>query len=138
MFSFGKTTANIKDGLILEGYDPVSYFKLAKPVKGDPNLKFEREGVTYLFSNAANRDEFLKDPKKYAPAYEGWCATAVMKGLKYKIDPLSYKITDGRLFLFYYEAGFFGGDAKKDWVKNEKASISKADENWPKVKETEP
>jgi YHS domain-containing protein len=131
-----KTTANVdpKTGVILGGYDPVSYFKAGKPTLGKPELSADLEGVKYQFTSAENRKEFLKDPKHYVPAYEGWCATAVAKGTKYKIDPLNYKVTDGRLFLFYHESGLFGGDAKPDWIKNEPEKIKQADANWPKVR----
>jgi YHS domain-containing protein len=125
------TTANLKDGIILKGYDPLTYFKGAKPAKGKAEIKTDFDGATYLFASEANKAEFLKEPKKYAPAYEGWCATAVAGGYKYDIDPENYKVTDGRLFLFYKG---WKGDAKKDWVKAEPESIKKADTQWPTVR----
>lgn len=128
------STANLDDGVILKGRDPVSYFKNEKPKKGNPKISATVDGATYLFSSEENRTEFLANKDKYAPAYEGWCATAVAGGYKYDIDPDNYKITDGRLFLFY--KGFLG-DAKKDWVKDEPAQITKADKQWPTVKLTE-
>ncbi|MFZ4405363.1 MAG: YHS domain-containing (seleno)protein [Pseudobdellovibrionaceae bacterium] len=127
-------TANLENGVILKGYDPVSYFNAKGPAKGVSHIKTQVDGITYLFASEDNKKEFLKDPKKYAPAYEGWCATAVVKNIKYDIDPTNFKITDGRLFLFYRESGLFGGDAKPDWVKNEPESIKKADNNWPQVR----
>ena len=127
------STANLDKGVILKGYDPVSYFH-GKPVKGLNTFQVNGEGVTYLFANEKNKSDYLKDPKKYQPAYEGWCATAVAKGYKYDIDPENFKITDGRLFLFYKG---WKGDAKKDWVKDESGSIKEADKNWPQVKTTE-
>jgi YHS domain-containing protein len=132
--SIAGSTANLAKGIILKGYDPVSYFNGAKPLKGNASIKTELEGVTYLFANQANRAEFLKSPQKYSPAYEGWCATAVAGGYKYDIDPENYKITNGRLFLFYKG---WKGDAKKDWIKGEPNNIKTADANWPKVKTTE-
>ena len=126
-------TANLKDGVILEGYDPVSYFKAKKPIKGSAQFKTEVDGVTYYFANSANRDEFTKNPKAFTPAYEGWCATAVAGGKKYAIDPLNYEVSDGRLFLFY--KGWLG-DAKKDWDKDEPGQLKKADANWPTVRNT--
>ena len=126
-------TANLEKGVILKGYDPVSYFKGGHPAKGKPELKAEIDGVTYLFSTTENKTEFMKSPKKYQPAYEGWCATAVASGSKSDIDPESFKVTDGRLFLFYKG---WKGDAKKDWIKDESGSIKKADTNWPTVRET--
>jgi YHS domain-containing protein len=134
-------TANLNSqGVILcskgtsDCYDPVSYFHGGGPLKGRAELKTEVHGVTYYFSSKENQQEFLKDPKKYEPQYEGWCATAVAKGKKYAIDPLNYEITNGRLFLFYRESGLFGGDAKPEWVKNELENTQKADTNWPKVR----
>ncbi|BBH54142.1 YHS domain-containing (seleno)protein [Fluviispira sanaruensis] len=124
-------TANIKDGVILKGYDPVSYFKGSKPIKGKPEIKVNINGITYLFSTSENKIEFLKNPKKYTPEYEGWCATAVADGYKFDIHPENYKITNDRLFLFYKG---WRGNAKTDWLKDEPGQIKKADENWPKVR----
>lgn len=127
------TTANLKKGVMLYGYDPVSYYG-TKPLKGNPAIKAEVGGLTYLFVTVENKKAFVDNPKKYEPQYEGWCATAVAKGYKYDIDPENYKVTDGKLYLFYKG---WKGDAKKDWVSNESESIKKADSNWPKVKSTE-
>lgn len=135
LFLFGsianaESTANVRDGVLLYGYDPVSYFK-DKPSLGQKTISHEDRGVRYLFASEENKSEFLKNPEKYRPAYEGWCATAVAGGYKYDIDPLNYKITEGRLYLFYKG---WKGDAKKEWVKNEPESIKKADQLWPKVR----
>jgi YHS domain-containing protein len=127
------TTANLRNGVMLYGYDPVSYFKGIAPTKGESKIKSIDGGMTYYFSNEENKVEFEKNKAKYIPAYEGWCATAVAGGYKYDIDPLNYKITNGRLFLFY--KGWLG-DAKKDWVKNENEQITKADKQWPTVRTT--
>ncbi len=127
-------TANIRNGYHLHQYDPVSYFDPAGPRKGNESIFIEQDGGKYLFSNEKNRDAFLKEPKKYLPEYEGWCATAVAGGYKYDIDPENFKVTGGRLFLFYRG---WKGDAKKAWVKDEVAQTKLADQNWPKVKEQE-
>ena len=131
--AFAASTANLDDGVILKGYDPVTYFKDKKPSKGDAKITAVLDGATYRFTSVENRAEFVANTAKYAPAYEGWCATAVAGGYKYDIDPQNYKVTDGRLFLFY--KGFLG-DAKKDWVKDEPAQIKLADSKWPTVKNT--
>ena len=127
-------TANIRDGVMLYGYDPVSYFAGSKPAKGKTEVKAVVDGQTYLFASEENKKLFVASPKKYQPQYEGWCATAVVKGYKYDIDPENYKVTDGKLYLFYKG---WKGDAKKDWVKDESTNIKTADQNWPKVKTTE-
>lgn len=124
-------TANLKKGVILKGYDPVSYFTQTTPSKGKKDIFVTVEGITYLFSSENNRSAFIATPERFTPEYEGWCASAVAGGYKYDIDPKNFKITNGRLFVFY--KGILG-DAKKDWLKDERGQLELADKNWPKVK----
>ena len=118
------------NGLALQGYDPVSYFDGGKPQKGKPELTADVNGATYRFASDANRQKFLAEPAKYEPAYGGWCATAMADGKKVEIDPTDYKVTDGRLFVFYKSLLH---DARKDWVNNEPAQRDKADANWKRI-----
>lgn len=123
-----KDHANVDSSRVaLKGYDAVSYFE-SKPQEGNEKITFEYEGGIYRFASEANREKFKADPAHYAPACGGWCAYAfaVDKG-KVDIDPKSYKITDGRLFLFY---NGWRGDALKLWLKDEMTFIPKADANW--------
>ena len=120
---------NVKNSLALEGYDPVSYFN-NKPIEGKSQFKFVSKGITYLFSSQVNLDKFKSDPEKYEPAYGGWCAYAMGEtGEKVKVDPETFKIVDGKLYLFY---NFWGNNTLTDWNKNEKNLKSKADQNWRK------
>lgn len=123
-------TFNLDDGVVIKGYDPVSYFQSSGPLKGDKKITASHDGVSYLFATEENKTKFLGNPSAFIPQYGGWCATAVAGGYKYDIDPKHYKITDNKLYLFY--KGFLG-DAKKDWVKNEPQQITQADKNWPEV-----
>jgi YHS domain-containing protein len=59
------------DGIAIQGYDPVAYFKSGKPVKGETSHSAMHDGATYHFSTAANRDEFTTAPNKFAPAFGG-------------------------------------------------------------------
>ena len=129
MVAFSQSTANLEKGVMLKGYDPVSYFK-NQPIKGESKIKAEHKGLTYLFSAEENKTLFLAQPEAYVPQYEGWCATAVAGGYKFDIDPTHYRITNGKLYLFYKG---WRGDAKKDWLKNEPEQILKANQNWPVV-----
>src|SRR6202008_3796854 len=92
---------NTKKNLAMEGYDPVSYF-VGKPVEGKPELKITHKGVVYQFANQEDLNKFKASPDKYEPAYGGWCAYAMGEsGEKVKIDPETFKILDGKLYLFY-------------------------------------
>lgn len=119
-------------GIAIQGYDPVAYHTQKKAVKGKPEYTAQHAGGMYFFATAENRDAFINEPLKYAPEYGGWCATALAYGKKVEIDPESFKVTGGRLFLFYKS---LLADARKDWNKDEGNLTKKADENWKKFLE---
>lgn len=120
---------NIKKQIGLEGYDPISYFD-SKPIEGKSDFKYTYRGITYLFANAQNLNRFKENPEKYEPAYGGWCAYAMGdSGEKVKIDPETYKIINGKLYLFY---NFWGNNTLTTWNKSEAPLKSKADLNWKK------
>ena len=122
---------NLGEGqLALKGFDPVAYFEGGQAAEGRPQFTATHRGVTYRFASAAHRDRFLAAPEKFAPAYGGWCATAMAKGEKVEIDPANFKVTGGRLFLFY--KGLWG-NARKDWDKDEPGLTAKADTHWRKL-----
>src|SRR5438045_3766894 len=41
-----------KNGLALQGYDPIAYFTDGKPVKGSPQFTASYKGATYQFASA--------------------------------------------------------------------------------------
>lgn len=121
---------NLKKQIALDGYDPVSYFD-HKPTEGKSEIKFIYKGISYLFANQQNLSKFKINPDQYVPAYGGWCAYAMGEtGEKVKIDPETYKIVNGRLYLFY---NFWGNNTLTSWNKNEQQLKSKADQNWKKL-----
>lgn len=121
---------NLKKQIALDGYDPVSYFD-HKPTEGKFELKYSFKGVLYLFATTQNLTKFKTTPEKYEPAYGGWCAYAMGEtGEKVKVDPETYKIIEGKLYLFY---NFWGNNTLTDWNKKEKILKTKGDQNWNKV-----
>jgi len=118
------------DNIALKGYDSVAYLTKNQALKGRKEISAQHRGVTYWFSSEENRKLFLESPEKYLPTYGGWCATAMAKGEKVEIDPANFKVTQGRLFLFY--RGFWG-NARKDWDKEEAGLTAKADANWKRI-----
>jgi YHS domain-containing protein len=119
-----------KSGLAIEGHDPVAYFTAQKAVEGSKDISLSYEGVTYRFSTPQNRELFKANPSKYQPQYGGWCAYAMgATGEKVEIDPGTFKITDGKLYLFYNK---FFNNTRKSWNKDEAGLKAKADVNWAK------
>jgi YHS domain-containing protein len=118
------------DKIALKGYDPVSYFTQSVPAKGKKEINTVYQGVTYYFATEEDRKAFAAFPAKYLPSYGGWCATAMAKGEKVQVDLNNFKVTNGRLFLFY--KGLFG-NALNDWNKDEPGLTAKADGHWTKI-----
>jgi YHS domain-containing protein len=136
--AFGQVDPVDKNGLAIGGYDLVSYFNSLKPSKGKPEFKTVRDGVTYYFINAENQKNFEATPEKYLPQYDGYCALAIgTQSKKVSIDPMTYKITEGKLYLFFNGQLAFSGtkfNSLEPWMKDEVGLIKKSDQNWPKVK----
>jgi YHS domain-containing protein len=118
---------NTENYVAMREWDPISYFQ-GKPAKGNSKFSHEHKAITYYFANQANLDEFKKSPGKYEPMYGGWCAyTVALNGDRVKVNPTTYKIYDGRLYLFYN----FGNDNRLlKWNKEEKKLKGEADRNW--------
>lgn len=122
---------NIASGnLALQGYDPVAYFTTKKPTKGNSRISYSHEGVTYYFASEANKKAFTTSPTAYEPQYGGWCAYAMgATGEKVEIDPTTFKILNGKLYLFYN--AYFNNTLPK-WNSDEKNLKAKAETNWAK------
>ena len=120
-----------KNGLAIQGYDPVAYFTANKAIAGKKEIFFTTGGVTYRFASTANRDMFKNDPGKFQPQYGGWCAYAMgATGEKVEIDPETFKLIDGRLYLFYNS---LFNNTRKTWDKDEINLKASADKNWNKL-----
>ena len=119
---------NLKKNVAIDGYDPVAYFTQNKAIKGNKNFAVSIDGVIYYCSSQANKDLLVKTPAKYEPQYGGWCAYAMgAKGTKVEIDPETFKIKDGKLYLFYNKTFT---NTLPLWNKDEANLKTKADENW--------
>ena len=118
--------------MALEGYCPVAYFAVNKPIRGKSTFSSQYGGATYYFVNADAKAAFDDNPEKYVPAYGGWCATGMAMGDKFPVDPTSFKIVDGELLLFLRNANV---DALEIWNDgDEKKQLHKAGEHWKKVR----
>jgi YHS domain-containing protein len=113
--------------VIMEGYDPVSYFTDNKPAKGNAGFSVEYRGATYWFTSLQHKELFQKNPATYAPQYGAFCGYAVSIGKLRPVDPNIFQIENGRLILQHTKEAYdlFNKDLKK--------SIEKADENWPDI-----
>jgi len=116
---------NLQQGVALKGYDPVAYFTQSKPVKGSASFAFQWMNSTWWFASAEDRDEFARNPEKYAPQYGGYCAYGVSQGHTAPIDPEAWTIVEGKLYLNYSKG------VKKTWSEAIPKHIEEANQNWP-------
>jgi YHS domain-containing protein len=116
------------DGVAVKGYDLLSYFDQKKPMKGDPKYSYQYNGAKYDFISTRHLALIAKNPGAYLPQYGGYCAVGASMGHKADIDPESWAVLDGKLYLNSSKG------AQKLFNKDPHSAISKADANWAKLK----
>jgi len=86
--------------LMLRGNDPVAYFTAGSPTPGRQDIKAEHHGAVYRFASDEHRRQFITSPDRYAPQFGGFSAQAMVYAIPEVADGRSFKIIDGKLYLF--------------------------------------
>ena len=121
---YNSTSDGVDNVLMLQGHDPVAYFTLGKHTRGKPDIKATHEGATYRFISDEHKAMFVKEPAKFTPQYGGFCSNGIVYGIAWGGDPDTWKIIDGKLYIF-------GGDAsRKYFLMDEKTNLQLADQYW--------
>jgi YHS domain-containing protein len=120
-----------KNGLAIEGYDPVAFFSEGGPTKGREELSYSWKGAKWLFSSQENLLKFKEDPAAFAPQYGGYCAFGMSRGYKAPTEINTWTVREKKLYLNYNMA------VKQTWIKDPAVYIEKADVNWGKTKHKE-
>lgn len=126
----GKVLVNVdKEGVALEGHDPVAYFTVGKPVAGDKEIDAVYNGAKYYFSSKENRETFERAPAHYAPQFGGFCGYAASINKVSPVDIHLFQIINDRLVLQHTQKAYnlFNEDPQ--------ANLKKADQNWPGLTE---
>jgi YHS domain-containing protein len=122
---------NLEKGVAIQDYDPVSYFTQSKALKGNAQFQYSYEGALYRFVSKANLDLFKQNPQKYEPQYGGWCAYAMgASGEKVEVDPETFKVVNGKLYLFYHS---WVNNTLLKWNDDEVHLLPSADKNWKNI-----
>lgn len=136
LFSQDNKVFKTEDGVAINGYDAVAYFTQNQAVQGSKQFSISHNGATYYFANAEHQTAFKADPAKYAPVCGGYCAFAVAKmGALVPSDPKTFKIRDGKLYLFYndlYEGEPF--NTVIPWNAEEASLVPLMEKNWKTAK----
>lgn len=118
--------------LSISGYDPVAYFTDGRPVQGKPDYEYSWHKLRWRFASSEHRDMFSKDPKRYAPQYDGYCAMGVTNDAaahKDTVDPNAWAIVDGKLYLMHNTLGL------AIWREHTSEYIKRADLDWHAVED---
>ena len=123
---------NEQKNYIASGYDVVAYFS-KKVTKGDAKFEYKYDDANYRFSSKQNLDKFKANPKMFVPQYGGWCAYAMAdKGEKVTINPKTFEIRNGKLYLFY---NAYFNNTLESWLGEIPTElIKKADASWTIIK----
>lgn len=121
-----------QQGIALHGYDPVAYFTVGAPAKGNAKFTATFEGARYHFADAKNLKKFKANPAAYAPQYGGFCAMGVALHKKLDGDPNVWKIVDGKLYLNVNQ------DVSVAWHRDIPGNLAKANAEWPEIKNATP
>jgi len=118
-----------REGRAVSGYDVVTYHTSGEPVMGLASISAEYNDATWYFASEANRDLFLEDPQRYAPAYDGHCAWAAARGYKARTDPQAYRIVDDVLYMNYSPR------IQRRWEGDISGFIEQSEANWPDIED---
>ena len=111
-------------GLMLKGADVVAYFTMNKYVQGSPQHKSAYQGVAFHFASAEHKALFDKEPAKYMPQYNGFCANGIAYGIPWGGDADMWRMVGGKLYIF-------GGQGSMDgWLLDEAKYMKLADGYW--------
>ena len=115
-------------GIAVNGYDPVAFFTVKKPVHGNPGIKAEHEGATFLFSSEENKALFEKDPERFAPQFGGFCAYGVAVNALFPMDVNTWQVRDGKLYLN------LNPEILQAFNEDFDGNVEKARDNWAGLK----
>jgi hypothetical protein len=87
-------------GFAIFGFDPVAFFIEGEARPGRRDLELRIGATVWRFDSEANRAAFVAHPEIYAPAYGGYDAEAMERGVAVVSDPHHFVIRDERLYLF--------------------------------------
>jgi YHS domain-containing protein len=102
----------------------VAYQTQDKAVRGESRITAQHEGVTYRFVSEDHRQRFLAAPTRYVPAYGGFCASGAQYALKANIGADTFKIVNGRLYLFGSPR------SRRHWEMDQQKNIELGDWYW--------
>jgi YHS domain-containing protein len=119
-----------KNGVGIQGYDPVAFFTDGKPVLGKEEFHATYRGVIYLFASAEHQAMFEKAPAKYEPQFGGYCAYGVAQGHLAPGKVEAFQIVNGQLLMQY------DSRTRDEFNKDQQANLNAAQSKWQTLPDT--
>ena len=132
MTLLGYTARVDEPRLSISGYDPVAYFTDGRPVQGKAEFEYLWHKLSWRFASGEHRDLFVKDPKRYAPQYDGYCAMGTSNDAaahKDTVDPEAWAIVDDKLYLVHNRYWL------EKWREQAEEYIRRADASWQAIEQ---
>jgi YHS domain-containing protein len=124
----GKRLVNLDaEGVAAGGHDPVAYATEGKAVMGSAAIEGVFNGAKYHFVSQSNKDTFEREPRRWEPAFGGYCAWAVTLDKVVPTDGTVFEIVGGRLLLQRTE------EARRKFDAAPEANLAQAERSWPRL-----
>jgi hypothetical protein len=114
--SAGHEVFKSRQGVVIYGFDPVAYFTSGEAREGSKDISLEFLGGTWRFASEENRELFLADPASYIPQYGGHCAWGIKNDEHIETEPKSWRIVEGKLYLYNNHAAHSRWDIHQSFV----------------------
>lgn len=110
------------------GNCPVSYQSSGGVVKGSKEFRCVIGTGVYFTSSKEARDALQKEPLRFLPQFDGFCANGVAMGKRYPGDVTVFSVVDGKTYLL------FDKKEKKAFDADPAPVILKANQAWKTIK----
>src|SRR4029078_11251465 len=121
----GRVARDPRSGLAIFGYDPVAYSIESRARAGVADHELIWSDAPWRFSSEGNVAAFMRDPARFAPAYGGYDAEGILRGVPVLPDPTLFMVERDRLFMFR------SVEARKKF--QEQGGAAAADPLWERV-----
>lgn len=119
-----KTESSEWPRIALSGYDPVAYFTVGHPARGNQEYLYAWRDALYQFATPTHRALFIAQPDRYAPQFAGYCVLDIVEGYKIDADPEAWAIVNDRLYLTHSMTG------REKLLADPVTAIARAEAGW--------
>lgn len=88
----------------MDGRDPVGYFSDGRAMAGRGDIATMWKGHVWHFVSEENRARFEADPRRFAPAFNGYCPVNLADGRLVEGNPEIFAVIGQRLYLLRSDA----------------------------------